>query len=255
MLPATFLRPTAHRGLHGKTLGHVENTLPAFEAAIEKGFAFECDLRPAKCGRPLVFHDETLDRLTVGSGPVADLTARCAQDLRFKESTLVGIPTFADLLSKTAGRAPIIAEVKSEWGPADRAFLQEIAALAVAYEGPLALMSFDPDVMTALRELAPQVPRGIISGAYSTDDGGWWPGLIPEERRYRLANLLDSGPADPCFYAYHVKALPTPVTRYIRDVQRLPLFTWTVRTEDDRATAATWADVAIFEGEAPRAAA
>ena len=45
-----------------------------------------------------------------------------------------------------------------------------------------------------------------------------------------------------------MKALPTPVTRYVREVQGLPLFTWTVRSEEDRQVAAKWADAPIFEG-------
>lgn len=45
-----------------------------------------------------------------------------------------------------------------------------------------------------------------------------------------------------------VKALPTPVTRYIREVAGIPLFTWTVRTAEDRKIARESADAAIFEG-------
>ena len=38
----------------------------------------------------------------------------------------------------------------------------------------------------------------------------------------------------PDFYAYDVKALPTPVTRFVREVLGLSLFTWTVRTPEQR---------------------
>ena len=44
--------------------------------------------------------------------------------------------------------------------------------------------------------------------------------------------------------------LPTPVTRYVREVQGLPIFTWTVRTQEDRKIASQWADAPIFEGRA-----
>jgi glycerophosphoryl diester phosphodiesterase len=43
----TFLRPTAHRGLHDAAKGIIENTAAAFEAAIAKGYGIECDVRPA----------------------------------------------------------------------------------------------------------------------------------------------------------------------------------------------------------------
>ena len=44
-----FLRPIAHRGLHGPPGGGaIENTVRAFDAAILRGYGIECDLRPGK---------------------------------------------------------------------------------------------------------------------------------------------------------------------------------------------------------------
>jgi len=244
-----FLRPIAHRGLFDPARGLIENAGGAFEAAIAKGYGIECDLRPAAEGLPIVFHDETLDRLVEGRGPVAALTPSDLRRLRYKGGGGSRILTLTELLDLVAGRVPLLVEVKSEWAPTDRAFLGAIARLAAPYKGPLALMSFDPAVMTVLKELAPVVPRGIVSSTYKVADGApRWPDKIDDERAFRLAHLLESGPVAPDFYAYHVKALPTPVTRFVREVMGLPLFTWTVRTEDDRRTAAQWADAPIFEG-------
>lgn len=72
-----FLRPIAHRGLHDAAAGVIENTAPAFSAAIGKGYGIECDLRPASDGTPFVFHDFTLDRLIEASGPLEARTPRC----------------------------------------------------------------------------------------------------------------------------------------------------------------------------------
>ncbi len=247
-----FLRPFAHRGLHDASRGVIENTWPAFEAAIAKGYGIECDLRPAAGGLPLVFHDATLERLVDGSGPVAALQAGCAAKLRFKNSQVTGILTFAALLDLVAGRVPLLVEVKSEWAPPDPNFLGEIASLATAYKGPVALMSFDPDVMIALRHLAPHVPRGIVSCAYRYEDRKrWWGDKIGAGRAWRLANLLESFPARPSFIAYDVRALPVLATRYVRGSLDLPILTWTVRTAEDRRVATRWADAAIFEGYLP----
>lgn len=243
-----FLRPIAHRGLHDAARGRIENTAPAFAAAIEKGYGIECDLRPAADGLPIVFHDEHLERLVDGEGPVAGLTPSDLARLRYKGQP-TRIMTFAGLLEEVDGRVPLLVEVKSEWDPPDMAFLGQIAALASAYKGPVALMSFDPAVMTALKALAPGVPRGIVSGLYKDEHGEtWWRERIDEARASDLARLLESGPVEPSFYAYHVKALPTPVTEMVRRVLGLPLFTWTVRSEEDRKAAALWADAPIFEG-------
>lgn len=243
-----FLRPIAHRGLHNAKKCIIENTAPAFEAALAKGYGIECDLRPAAAGLPIVFHDDTLNRLVAGKGPVSRLEPQDLKRLRYKGCD-TPIITFADLLDLVKGAVPLLVEIKSEWQPLDRAFLGKIARLAQAYRGPLALMSFDPAVMTAMHDLAPKVPRGIVSGTYKGH--GWWNRALGKTRAHDLRDLLLSRPAAPSFFAYQVGALPTPVTRYVREVQGLPLFTWTVRSTKERALAAKWADAPIFEGFEP----
>lgn len=243
-----FLRPIAHRGLHNAKRGIVENTMPAFDAALRKGYAIECDLRPAAGGLPLVFHDETLNRLVAGRGPVARVTASDLKHLTYRDGK-TRLTTFADLLDRVDAVVPLVVEIKSEWAPPDKRFLTQIATLAQAYKGPLALMSFDPAIMTAMKNLAPRVPRGIISGSYR--GAGWWNRKISRARAARLRNLLESGETDPAFYAYQVGALPTPVTEYVRTVLNIPVLTWTVRSAKDRAAAAKWADAPIFEGFEP----
>jgi len=245
---SAFLRPIAHRGLHNSDRGIIENTAAAFEAAIEKGFGIECDLRPAHGGLPVVFHDETAERLTGSAGRLYDMDAAQLRALRTTVGGHGGL-TFEDFLALVDGRVPLLVEIKSAWDPPDIVFLAEIARRALDYRGDLALMSFDPDVMTVMRELATEIPRGIVSGGYKDDHGEtWWRDRISEERADRLANLLESGPVAPSFYTYHVTSLPTPVTRYVREVAGLPIFAWTVRTAQDRALAHDYADAPIFEG-------
>lgn len=245
---AQFVRSMAHRGLHDAANGVIENTGPAFDAALRLGVGIECDLRPAAGGWPIVFHDETLDRLVDGAGPVATLLPEQLARLRYKGQD-TPILSFSDFLDLVGGRVPLLVEIKSEWAPPDVDFLGLIASFAKTYRGPLALMSFDPGVMTAIAELAPKIPRGIVSGIYSAT--GAWDGQLTQARKDRLSHLLESGPAKPDFFAYSVKNLPTPVTRYVREVQNIPLFTWTVRSLEDWATAKDHADAAIFEGRQP----
>lgn len=248
-LPQVFLRPIAHRGLHDATRGRLENTAPAFEAAITDGFGIECDLRPASDGTPFVFHDANLDRLVDATGPIASLNPAQLSALRYRGQD-TPILSYCAFLALVAGRAALLVEIKSDWDAPDKRFLSAIAQASLAYKGPIALMSFDPAVITAMRHLAPEVPRGIIAGRYEGPD--WWPDKIDAERAYRLTHCLEAGPAEPSFIAYHVEALPTAVTRFAREVVRLPLFTWTVRTQDQLRRAAAWADAPIFEGCDPR---
>ena len=249
---AAFLRPIAHRGLHNEAAGRTENSRPAFAAAIAQGYGIECDLRPAKGGLPVVFHDETLERVTDSSGPIALQSGESLKKVLYPSSATC-VMTFEELLQLVQGRVPLLVEIKSEWDPPDAAFLSEIARLAIAYKGPLALMSFDPAVMIALRAFAPAIPRGMVSGLFKSEDGDtWWADKIDKDRAFRLAHLLEMGPVHPAFIAYHINALPTPVTRFVREVLGLPLFSWTVRDNDDVARAKLWTDAPIFEGVDPR---
>jgi glycerophosphoryl diester phosphodiesterase len=245
---AAFLRPIAHRGLHDAKHRIIENTGPAFEAAIAAGYGIECDVRPIKGGVPVVFHDETLNRLVKGRGPIAAVKEKELKSLQYRVGGTT-ILRLSELLDLVAGRVPLLVEIKSEWHPIDRDFLANIASLASRYHGPIALMSFDPAVMATVRNLAPTIPRGIVSGKYTGT--GWWSRKISRKRAAGLRDLLESGPAAPDFFAYQVDALPTPVTEYVRQVSGLPLFTWTVRTAKQRRTAETWADAMIFEGIRP----
>jgi glycerophosphoryl diester phosphodiesterase len=247
-----FFRPIAHRGLHDVKRSRIENTAPAFAAAIAGGYGIECDLQPLADGTPVVFHDETLDRLIEGSGRIDQLTRPQCNRLRFKPELnggATGISSFAELLEMVQGQVPLLVEIKSEWRPLPLAFLRIVAQLAQAYKGPLALMSFDPAVMVAIRDLAPDIPRGIVAGVYEGD--GWWLDRLGPERAYALTHLLECGPVAPAFVSYHVKALPSPVTRFLREGLNMPLFCWTVRTDEDRATAAKYADAPTFEGYEP----
>ena len=240
-------RPVAHRGLHDAARGVLENTLPAAEAAIAGGFAVEVDIQPSADGAPIVFHDETLERLTDGRGPVSALSAAELQGLRLHGSD-ARIPTLDDLLDLVAGRVPLLIEVKSE-GRTDRGLEARTVERLKRYRGPVALMSFDPDSVAAVAALAPEMPRGIVAMRYDDDDSRR---DMPALRRFSLRHLLHLPRTRPHFIAYHVRGLPTAGPLLVKRMLGLPLLTWTVRTAEDRAVAARYADQIIFEDFDPR---
>jgi len=55
----TFDRPIAHRGLHDRASGVIENSRSAFEAAIARGFTIECDVQISSDGVPVIFTTTT----------------------------------------------------------------------------------------------------------------------------------------------------------------------------------------------------
>lgn len=242
---AVFVRPIAHRGWHDAAQGRLENTAPAFHAAIEKGYGIECDLQGAEDGTPMVFHDLRLDRLVDATGPIAAYSARSLARFRYKGLD-EGILTFAQFLDLVSGRAPLLVEVKRN-GTLRPGFLESIARQAAAYKGPIALMSFDRGVVTTLGELAASVPRGSIIGSRQLISTLWAPRSRTRESP-AASRLLGSAPEGVGFYAVQINLVAVARTWMRRRSQELPLFTWTVRTPRQRARAARWADAPIFEG-------
>ena len=247
-----FVRPIAHRGLHNSRQGLIENTEPAFVAAIDNDYGIECDLQPARDGTPMVFHDATLDRLVVARGRIVARTPEELSRLRYKGQN-VGILTFRDLLKLVDGRVPLLVEIKSD-GRMPKGFLAVIAEEAVAYRGPIALMSFDRAVVTQLAKLAPQVPRGIVIGTHSLASN-WWAGPSTAGQNAAVAALLKKAPPGLSLFAIDVRMLGAAKAWLAQHAPQALLFTWTVRTAKERAAAARWADAPIFEVTEPPGAA
>jgi glycerophosphoryl diester phosphodiesterase len=237
-------RPLAHRGLHDATAGRIENTASAFAAAISGGYGIECDLQISADGEAMVHHDDALGRLTEGSGRLADMTSADIKQVHFKHSA-DRILTLGELCELVAGRAALAIELKSRFN-GDRRLAQRTAAVLASYKGPAAAMSFDPSLVEALRATAPALARGIVAQRHYDD----WPGLPPPLRR-EMAHLMHLPRTRPRFIAYAINDLPALAPLMARMIFRLPLLTWTVRSEDERRRAARWADQMIFEGWQP----
>lgn len=244
--PDWLVRPFAHRGLHDRTKGIVENTGSAFQAAIDAGYAIETDVRASGDGEILVFHDATLERLTEGSGAVAELGATALKKTRFR-GTSDKMFTLGDLLELISGRVPLLIEIKSGWsgqGPLE----QRIAEYLASYQGHAAVMSFDPRSVAAFATATPDTPRGLVAGRF--DDPLHWAGLTTWQR-FKLRHLLSAFIARPQFIAYDIRALPALAPVAARTLFGWPLLTWTVRSKAERRTARKWADAMIFEGFRP----
>lgn len=242
-----FLKPIAHRGLHDARAGVIENTAPAFEAAIAKGYGIECDLQPASDGTPMVFHDDKLDRLiAVARGPITGHTPAelRAMAYRGQETRML---SFADFLKLVGGRTPLLVEVKAERGLPPRAFIAKIANAARTYKGPIALMSFNMDVVGTLARAAPKVPRGLVLGRHQVLRS-WlsWAGRAAEGTT--LSRLLDGAVSKVSFFAVDVNLLKDAAAWRKQGGHDLALFSWTIRSKRQRATAARYADAPIFEG-------
>jgi glycerophosphoryl diester phosphodiesterase len=223
--------PFAHRGLHGG--GLVENSGAAIAAAVDRGFGVELDVQLSRDGEAMVFHDYELDRLTAGNGPVAALTAGELQAIRLNLCD-ESMPRLADALAIVRGRTPLLIEVKSPGRRVARLCAAVAGALA-GYEGPVAAMSFNPQVGAWFARNAADVLRGLVV----TESGR-------RGARGRIERPLALWRARADFLAYDIRDLPS---RFAGAARRrgLPVYTWTVRSEGDRARAVAHADQIIFE--------
>ena len=247
-LARIFARPIAHRGLHDAGRGVIENTRAAARAAIDRGYAIECDVALSADGHPMVFHDDTLDRLTAASGPLA---ARTRAELETIEITGGGetIPSLADFLALVAGRVALVIELKSTFGPRpDEALVARVASLLATYPGPVVTKSFDPRLVAAANRMMPAIAHGIVADACRDPE---WRTMTTALDRFRLRHLLHAGWSRPAFVSWCVGDFPAPGPWIARRVFGLPVMTWTVRTPADRRRAALHADQIVFEGFDP----
>ncbi len=244
-------RPIAHRGLHARESGIVENTVSAARAAIDRGFSVECDVQLTADGEAMVFHDFTMDRLTAGRGEVAKKSAADLASIALKH-TSERIVTLAALLQTIGGRMPLIIEIKSRYD-SDWRLAERVASIVAAYDGPVALKSFDPFVIAHLREHGERLgtnrlPLGIVAEArYDRGEEA----RLPQAVRDSLTAFLHYPQTRPDFLSWRVDDLPHAIPFLLRTQLDTPVITWTVRREEQRARAAQWADQIVFEGFVP----
>lgn len=223
--------PFAHRGLHGG--GVPENSRAAFEAALRDGHGIELDVQASLAGFAFVFHDERLDRLTAETGCLREWEAEDIARIALRGSDET-IPELGEILRLVNGRGPLLIEVKAR-GPEYHQLCYSVASALHGYAGPVGVMSFDPRVGRWFARHFPSFLRGLVV----TEEGkGGLKGRIE-----RLFSLFWSR-AD--FLAYDIRNLPSPFAAAARR-RGMPVYTWTVRTEAQRACAAAHADQIIFE--------
>lgn len=151
-------KPIAHRGYHGAP-DAPENSMRAFELAIENGFSIELDIHLSKEKVPVVFHDEFLERLTGSGGKISNYTLPSLKELKLN-NTDQKIPTLAEVLDFVAGRTPLVIEIKCNDHNGE--IEAEAMKLLIHYKGEYALQSFNPLTLKWLREHYPTLTLGLL---------------------------------------------------------------------------------------------
>jgi glycerophosphoryl diester phosphodiesterase len=231
-------RPFAHRGLW-RSDGAPENSKAAFEAACRAGYGIELDVQVSSDGEALVFHDDSLERMTEVDADVWDLSAAELKELFLFDGPET-IPTLSEVLSLVAGRSALLIELKA--GPGIGGALESrVAGLLDRYAGPAAVISFEPDALGWFARHRPYRPRGLdamgLGDREILADGG--AAAMDFERALQSARpdflVLETDSATGSLAAQH-------------RANELPVIAWTVRSVQQAATVAPYCDSIIFEG-------
>ena len=229
--------PIAHRGLHDKE--HPENSISAFENAINEGYPIELDVQMIADGTVIVFHDDSLSRLTDNDGYVKFLNKSDLEILTLKDSK-EKIPTFEEVLDFVAGRTPILIEIKNQGKVGE--LEKKVVDILKNYKGEYAVQSFNPYVLEYFYKHAPEILRGQLAGYLNENK-------LSFIKKYALKRmLLNKKISHPDFISYEAKHLPN---RFIRKYKHLPLLAWTVQSQVEYLRVVKYCDNVIFENFEP----
>ncbi len=233
-------RPFAHRGLHSNDKIAPENSVRAFQKAIDSNFAIELDVHILSDGEVVVFHDETLNRLCGVNRKIGDLTSGEVKDLLLLNSDNK-IPFLREVLEIVDCRVPILIELKnrSRVGRLEGAVFNVLSG----YAGEFAIQSFNPFSIGWFAKHAPAILRGQLSSSFRNEK-------MNPVKRYLLSQMHLNFISKPHFIAYD--SLDIPNKRIMRIRRRgLPILCWTVRSSEELRRIRPFCENIIFEGFIP----
>jgi glycerophosphoryl diester phosphodiesterase len=247
-LPAEFVTaPLAHRGFHDNANRRPENSLGAFRAAIEAGYGIELDVQLTSDGHAMVFHDETLDRLTDRTGRVDAFSAADLGAIVLHGSN-ERIPTLGQVLSLVSERVPLLIEIKDQLDtmrPGTGRLEAAVAAALMTYQGPVAVMSFNPHCVAEMARIAPAVARGLTTDDY--DPAQYAP--ISKAVCDALRGIPDYDRTQSSFISHKAADLSRARVAELK-AQGAVILCWTIRSAEAEAKARQIADNITFEGYA-----
>ncbi|MBQ7320925.1 MAG: glycerophosphodiester phosphodiesterase [Clostridia bacterium] len=233
----------AHRGLHDEEIP--ENSLPAFARAVEEGFGIELDVQLSSDGVIMVFHDDTLARMTGAKGKLNEYTREELQQLRLSESEET-VPTLDQVLETVGGRVPLLIELKGESAGGDGALCEKLAERLETYGGAYCVESFNPMILSWFKRNCPHIARGqLVTNTLKERPKG------NKILNFLLAHLMLNVVSRPDFVAYNEKYDREFALRLNIGLFRAPSFVWTVRDMNTWGVFREAGSPSIFEGFLP----
>ena len=210
----------AHRGFFNNKDGIPENSILAFEKAIQSNFMIELDVHLLKDNKIVVFHDDNLKRMTGLDKEIKDCTYSEIEKLRLLD-TEQKIPLFEEVLELVSGKVPILIELKYD---VKVGLLEnEIKKLLENYNGKCAVQSFSPNTVYWFKKNAPEVVRGQLSCAFDKKK-------MNKISKFALSNLVFNIFTKPDFVSYNIHSVEKILSKIGRN---MILLGWTVKTKQE----------------------
>ncbi|MCH5156296.1 MAG: glycerophosphodiester phosphodiesterase [Clostridiales bacterium] len=229
----------AHRGLFDNANGIPENSIPAFEQASEQGFAIETDVQMTADGVLVLFHDDTLKRMTGADGKLSNYTYEQLLELRLLD-TDCKIPTFEEFLAAANG-VNLVVEIKTHdhIGEVEQKTYEALKS----YKGHYCIESFNPLIVRWFKVHAPEVIRGTLSTSFKETN-------FSAFRKWLLRELKLCKWNGSQFIAYDAATIANckPVKRFAK---RVPIICWTIRSQEQYDNLSKYFDNMIFDSYAP----
>ena len=236
----------AHRGLHDMKLGVPENSMAAFQRAIDHGFGAELDVHLMADGNLAVVHDSDLTRVCGKKARIEDLVEEELMDYPLMGTEEL-IPLFEEVLGLFEGKTPLVIELKVEGGNAN-ALTDAVMAALEGWNGTYCVESFHPAALLRLKERYPWVLRGQLSQNFLRDSEV---SNLSIPARFVLTNLLTTAFTRPDFIAYNWKDRGNLSLRWMRALYGVHEVDWTVRERETMETLDQAGVTSIFEGFVP----
>jgi len=235
----------AHRGLFDNTTSSPENSLSAFQKAVDAGYGIELDVQLTKDREVIVIHDEDLHRTSKVDTKISDCTYAVLREYRLFHSD-EKIPKFTDVLSLINGTVPLIVELKSTSMSDYSELCEKTAACLDTYKGVFCIESFNPVIVHWFRVHRPEYLRGSLSTNFFQE-----PSYLSWTEKIILTNCLTNFLTRPDFIAYNIYYRNQLSNRICTRLYHMVSVGWTVKNAEELQTAESSFDVIIFDSFLP----
>lgn len=236
----------AHRGLFNNEENIPENSLTAFQKAIDEGYGIELDVQLTKDLVPVVVHDDNLKRVCNVDANVSDLTAHELFDYPLFNANET-VPTLDQALMLIGGQVPVMVEIKVDGAQEFQAICEKTAEILEDYQGDCSVISFNPYVLQWFRKNQPEILRGQLSKNFTEEDANLSPTI-----RFLLTHLLTNFLSRPDFISYNYEDLGNTSVSLCKTIFNTPIALWTIANEETYQSFSNQFDMMVFDGFIPQ---